>query len=86
MVRFVRNYLLRQYGMKSVADRGWRELTATVRAYSSGGQSLVRSRMFGEMTGMLKDAQGMPRKPWAERKTNFYLFALHRLACCARVS
>ena len=62
------------------------ELSATIRAYSSGEQSLVRTRMFGEMAGMLRaphDPQG-GRKPWPERKTDFFLFALHRLASSAK--
>ena len=85
MVKFVRNYLLRQYGMKSMAEKALRELTATVRAYSHGGSSsLVRIRMFGEMTGMLKDLQGVAKPPWVNRKADFFLFILTRLARCAK--
>lgn len=85
MVRFVRNYLLRQYGMKSMAEKALRELTATVRAYSNGGaSSLVRVRMFGEVAGMLKDRQGVVRPPWSNRKTDFFLFVVSRLARCAK--
>jgi hypothetical protein len=85
VVRFMRNHLLRQYGMKSMAEKALRELTNTVRAYSHGGAcSLVRVRMFGEMTGMLKDAQGVIHLPWVDRKTDFFLFVLARLARCAK--
>ena len=81
MDKFVRNYLLRQYGMKSMAEKAVRELTATVRAYSSGGeQSVVRIRMFGDINGMLKNEHGLVVPPWSDRKTDFFLFVLVRLA------
>ena len=82
MAKFISNFLLRQYGMKSMAEKALRELTATVRAYSHAGESsLVRVRMFGEMAGMLKDAQGS-RPPWNDRKTDFFLYMMLRLARC----
>lgn len=84
MVKFVRNYLLRQYGMKSMADKALRELTATVRAYSMGSESLVRARMFAESAGLLKDAQGATRPPWPDRKTDFFLFLIVKFARCIK--
>jgi CRP-like cAMP-binding protein len=85
MTKFTRNYLLRQYGMKSVAEKAMRELIATVRAYSLGGeQSIVRIRMFGEMNGLLKNEYGLLMPPWCDRKTDFFLFVLVRLALSAK--
>ena len=83
--KFVRNYLLRQYGMKSMAEKAMRELTATVRAYSLGGEhSVVRIRMFGEINGMLKNEHGLPIPPWSDRKTDFFFLIMVRLARSAK--
>ena len=85
MTAFLRNYLTRQYGMKVMAEKALRELTATIRAYSqSGDQSLVRMRMFGELTGMIKSSNGVAVTAWHERKVDFFFFVLARLARCAK--
>lgn len=73
--KFVREYLMRQYGMKSMAEKAMRELTFTIRSYAddSGGEELLRAKLFGEMLGMLNR-----KEPWKERKVNFFLLALGR--------
>ena len=68
-----------------MAEKAFKELTATVRAYSMGGdQSIVRGRMFGEMSGMLKNAQNSALPPWPDNKTDFFFFVLVRLARCIK--
>ena len=59
-----------------MAEKVLWELTATVRAYSHGGaSSLVRVRMFGEMTGMLRTQTAIHGRP-VDRKADFFLFVL----------
>ena len=71
IVKFVHNYMLRQYGMKHVADKAMRDLEHSIRTYCNGegdgagmrdqgsdGPATVvpRVQMFGEMMGMLSSA------------------------------
>ena len=41
---------------------------------------LLRTRMFGEMLGMLRDAQtGEPGEPWSPQKVDFFLYVVNKL-------
>ncbi|KAL1529506.1 hypothetical protein AB1Y20_000452 [Prymnesium parvum] len=71
MAKFLRDYLLRTYGFKKVADKSGRDLRYSIRhAASSKGPYATRMHIFGQVFNVLSE---YPR--WPEPKVDFF-FAL----------
>ena len=82
MQKFLQAYLMRQYGVKSVANKALGDISHSLKHFCKMNveqraeaqvTNVARLNLFVEMAGLEKDD-----KPWTPRKTNFHL---HVVGC-----
>jgi CRP-like cAMP-binding protein len=74
IAKFSRDFLMRQYGTKALAESNLRDLVHSVQHYAADDSALQpRFRLFGDMLGLLDNS-----RTWSGDKVDFYLAFLAR--------